>query len=45
MELDVELSCGHHVTVVSEVRGYFVKCPWCPEHQVVAVVSIDGRPV
>ena len=30
MELDVELFCGHHVTLVSEPESYFIECPWCP---------------
>ena len=41
---EVELSCGHHVTAV-RVRGHQVKCPWCPGHEVVTVVAVDGRKV
>ncbi len=43
MELDVELSvCRHHVTLVSEPRSYFVECPWCPDRDCRAIVSING---
>lgn len=42
MELDAELFCGHHVTLVAEPRSYFTQCPWCPHREYRAILSIDG---
>lgn len=45
VELDAELSCGNHVTLVAWPDRYFTVCPWCPVREVQAIVAIDGRTV
>ena len=45
VELDAELSCGNHVTLVQWPEDYFTVCPWCPVREVQAIVAIDGKAV
>ena len=42
---DVELACGHHVTLIAYPQVSSDECPWCPEREQRAIVAVDGRPV